>query len=56
MNEKKYEKYAKMMEDFRKFHSGNHTTNRREIENSAQRRALSGIRKMTLKRLGQANK
>lgn len=50
MNEKNA-KYAKMMKDFKKFHSGNHTTNRREIENSAQRRALSGIKKMSLKRL-----
>lgn len=50
------EKYAKMLKDFKQFHSGNCTPNHREKDNSAQSRALSGIKKMSVKRLAQTTR
>ncbi len=41
----------KMLDDFKVFHAGNHTTNHREIQVGAQKRAISGIKKMSIKRL-----
>lgn len=41
----------KMLDDFKVFHNGNHTTNHREIEVGAMKRAISGIKKMSIKRL-----
>lgn len=45
------EKQRKILSDFKEFHSGNHTTNHREIQIGAQKRAISGIKKMSVKRL-----
>ena len=45
------EKHAKMLKDYKQFHSGNRTPNHRDKDNSAQSRALSGIKKMSVKRL-----
>lgn len=39
------------LNDFKVFHVGNHTTNHREIEVGAMKRAISGIKKMSIKRL-----
>ncbi len=41
----------KKLNDFKVFHDGNHTTNHREIEIGAMNRAISGIKKMSIKRL-----
>lgn len=41
----------KMINDFKVFHTGNRTTNHREIQAGAQKRAISGIKKMSVKRL-----
>lgn len=45
------ERQQKILKDFKEFHSGNHTTNHREIQIGAQRRAISGIKKMSVKKL-----
>lgn len=45
------ERHIKMLKDFKEFHSGNHTTNHREKQIGAQKRAVSGIKKMSMKRL-----
>ena len=45
------EKQIKMLNDFKEFHAGNHTTNHREKKCGAQTRAISGIKKMSVKRL-----
>lgn len=45
------ERHIKMLKDFKEFHSGNHTTNHREMQIGAQKRAISGIKKMSTKRL-----
>ena len=47
------ERNIKMLKDFKEFHLGNHTTNHREKQISAQSRAISGIKKMSIKRLAQ---
>lgn len=47
------ERQIKMLKDFKEFHSGNHTTNHREKQIGAQSRAISGIKKMSVKRLAQ---
>lgn len=41
----------KKLNDFKVFHTGNHTTNHREIEVGALKRAISGIEKMSVKKL-----
>lgn len=40
----------KMLNDFKVFNTGNHTTNHRELEMGAQKRAILGIKKMSVKR------
>lgn len=40
-----------ILDDLKVFHTGNHTKNHREIQAGAQRRAISGIKKMSIKRL-----
>lgn len=45
------ERHIKMLNDFKEFHLGNHTTNHRERQIGAQKRAISGIKKMSIKRL-----
>lgn len=45
------ERQKKILDDFKQFHSGNHTTNHREKQTSAQKRAISGIKKMSVKKL-----
>lgn len=45
------ERQKKMLNDFKEFHAGNHTTNHREIQIGAQKRAISGIKKMSVKKL-----
>lgn len=45
------ERQRKMLNDFKEFHSGNHTTNHREMQIGAQKRAISGIKKMSVKKL-----
>lgn len=45
------ENQRKMLQDFKEFHAGNHTTNHREKQIGAQKRAISGIKKMSVKKL-----
>lgn len=45
------ERHNKMLKDFKEFHAGNHTTNHRERQIGAQTRAISGIKKMSVKKL-----
>lgn len=44
-------KESKILKDFKTFHSGNHTVNHREQQVGAQERAISGIKKMSVKKL-----
>lgn len=43
--------HKKMLDDLKEFHAGNHNTNHRKIKVGAQERAISGIKKMSIKRL-----
>ena len=50
------EKQSKILKDFKEFHSGNHTVNHREQQVGAQTRAISGIKKMSVKKLADDKK
>lgn len=50
------EKQSKILKDFKEFHSGNHTVNHREQQVGAQTRAISGIKKMSIKKLAEDKK
>lgn len=45
----------KKLNDFKAYHVGNHTTNHREIEVGAMKRAISGIKKMSIKSIDLSN-